>query len=80
MPLAQVGIGTNPSTQDALYWYQQAADQGDKRAAQRLRSNGAAVGGGSQIGRDKDAEKLMKDRRNSPDGGDTNDKEGCKIM
>lgn len=77
----QVGIGTDPSTQDALYWYQQAADQGDKRAAQRLRSNGTAVGGVSQIGRDKDAEKLMKDRRNSPDGGpDAGDKEGCVVM
>lgn len=43
---------------------------------QRLRTSGAPTG----IGRDKNAEKLMKDRRNSPDGGEAVDKEGCKIM
>ena len=84
---SQVGIGAPPSPQDALNWYRLAADAGDKRAAQRLRSNSSAVGGGG-LGaggdpkRDRNAEKMMKDRRNdgndSPADGDN--KEGCVVM
>ncbi|KAL7415322.1 putative protoplast regeneration and killer toxin resistance protein [Mrakia frigida] len=81
---SEVGIGTPPSPQDALSWYRLAADAGDKRAAQRLRSNSSAVGGGagSDTKRDRNAERLMKDRRN--ESGDApaeaEGKEGCSIM
>ncbi|KAI8980630.1 HCP-like protein [Trametes punicea] len=33
----EVGIGTEPNMQEAIQWYKRAAEQGDKRAAQRLR-------------------------------------------
>ncbi|KAG8923449.1 hypothetical protein FRC03_003603 [Tulasnella sp. 419] len=38
----EVGIGTNQSLSEATHWYKKAAEAGDKRAAQRLRSNGAS--------------------------------------
>ncbi|RPD69346.1 HCP-like protein [Lentinus tigrinus ALCF2SS1-7] len=33
----EVGIGTEPNMTEAIQWYKRAADQGDKRAAQRLK-------------------------------------------
>lgn len=87
---SQIGIGTPPSPQDALHWYRLAADAGDKRAAQRLRSSGSGVGsagsptsptGGGQR-RDRDAEKMMRDRRNEADAvaGEGDGKDGCIVM
>ncbi|KAH8119734.1 HCP-like protein [Phellopilus nigrolimitatus] len=34
----EVGIGCPPNINEALQWYKKAADQGDKRAAQRLKT------------------------------------------
>ncbi|KAG8901552.1 hypothetical protein FRB99_005215 [Tulasnella sp. 403] len=38
----EVGIGAVIDPQEAVHWYKQAADAGDKRAEQRLKSNSAA--------------------------------------
>ncbi|KAI0077433.1 HCP-like protein [Panus rudis PR-1116 ss-1] len=35
----EVGIGTEPNMSEAVSWYKKAADEGDKRAIQRLRSS-----------------------------------------
>ncbi|KAI0347575.1 HCP-like protein [Trametopsis cervina] len=66
----EVGIGTEPSLQEALSYYKRAAEQGDRRAAQRLKSSSkgpiAAPGGpGSVLHRDKpesDVGKGAKDK------------------
>lgn len=43
----EVGIGTDPNLAEATTWYKNAADQGDKRAQQRLKGHGPqAVPGG----------------------------------
>jgi len=34
----EVGIGTVPSFQESMTWYKRAAEGGDKRAIQRLKS------------------------------------------
>lgn len=39
----EVGIGTPPSMNEALQYYKRAADQGDRRASQRLKGNGPMV-------------------------------------
>jgi len=54
---SEVGIGTEPNLQEALSYYKRAAEMGDKRAAQRLKSSTkgpiAAPGGpGSVLHRD----------------------------
>ncbi|KAG6853542.1 hypothetical protein C0991_003400 [Blastosporella zonata] len=67
----EVGIGTGANVSDAITWYKRAADQGDKRASQRLKGGaqnqplpggpGAAVlrrGAGESEG----AEKSAKDK------------------
>ncbi|CDZ98231.1 Extracellular protein SEL-1 and related proteins [Phaffia rhodozyma] len=72
---SEVGIGINPSPQDALSWYKLAADAGDKRATQRLTSNGMTL----PNGRDRNAELLMKDQRNTEGGGPDN-KESCVVI
>lgn len=39
----EVGIGTVQNMPEAISWYKRAADQGDKRAAQRLKASGAPM-------------------------------------
>ncbi|KAF8515581.1 hypothetical protein JB92DRAFT_2914551 [Gautieria morchelliformis] len=70
----EVGIGTQPSMQDATQWYKRAADLGDKRAAQRLKASQHGPlpvpgGPGSVLRRDG----------TSGDGGEGKGKE-CIIM
>ncbi|KAF7337537.1 hypothetical protein MSAN_02227000 [Mycena sanguinolenta] len=46
----EVGIGTQPSPRDAAEYYKRAADLGDKRAAQRLKSGAAPTPNMNQAG------------------------------
>ncbi|OCH90539.1 HCP-like protein [Obba rivulosa] len=72
----EVGIGTEPSVNEAISWYKRAAEQGDKRAAQRLRGQSApAAPGGPGSVLHRGADELST----SGSGKSGRDKE-CIIM
>jgi len=75
----EVGIGTTATMNEALQWYKKAADQGDKRASQRLKAphNGPIPqpgGHGAVLRRDRDG-------GSSPPGSNKSHKDkDCVIM
>ncbi|KAJ6520164.1 HCP-like protein [Mycena sanguinolenta] len=76
----EVGIGTQPSPRDAADYYKRAADLGDKRAAQRLKS-GAAPANPHAAGGAAGAHAVLH-RGPGEDAGSGKSKDGkdCIIM
>ncbi|KAF7791110.1 hypothetical protein EIP86_002071 [Pleurotus ostreatoroseus] len=72
----EVGIGTEPDLTEAIKWYKRAAEQGDKRASQRLKSSkGPRVMPGSAGA----AAMLHRDDSDAGSGKGPKDKD-CIIM
>ncbi|THG96313.1 hypothetical protein EW026_g5499 [Hermanssonia centrifuga] len=73
---SEVGIGTEPELPEAIRWYKRAADLGDKRAAQRLKSSSkgpiATPGGPGAV--------LHRDHDGSDSGSGKGRDKDCVIM
>lgn len=70
----QTGIGTEQDPQQAMKYYRQAAEGGDRRAQKRLQNNNR--GGMSALDRRLEMEAMKEDRMVAKDGkGD-----GCVVM
>lgn len=68
----QVGMGTVRDPRDAVSWYKKAAEQGDKRAIQRLRSGAINQGNPNALRRKELISREVEQAKKS--------KEECTIM
>ena len=71
--LEQTGVGTEANIQEAMKFYRQAAEGGDKRAQKRLQSNNR--NGMSALDRRLEMEAMKEDHGTKGNKGD-----GCVVM